>query len=527
MAEALSTERMRFQSVGLHIAGLSLLFLAGGMSVCALVDLVDRGDAIVPLAVSAALVASVGLLAWRATSVPTTLSAGAVFGSVFFAWMMMSVAGALPYLFSGTFETVDSALFESVSGFSCSGSTLLAEPESIDRGVLFWRQMTQWFGGMGVIVLAVAVLPFLGVGGLELISAEAPGPTSDRLAPRVSETAKRLWLVYLGFTVVMAVVLLVAGLSPFDAVAYSFTTVSTGGLAPHSASVGEFDSVTIEVIFQIGMLIGAMNFTLHWLALRGRPSAYWRNGEWRMFIGLTALAVVVVTAINTDELASVGESLRDSSFNVVSLATSTGFGNASASNIGGDFVLWASSAQLVLLFLMLIGAMTGSTSGGMKILRLQVMARFARRELTRARRPRVVEPIRTGSTPVPEDVVARIVGFVLLYLLLAGIGTLLVAALGADVVTAGSGVVSAIGNMGPALGDAGPTSTFLVFTRPARAVIMALMLIGRLELYAVILAVVAAPRVLRPALVSAPRRARGARAVPLKDAGSGISAGTR
>jgi trk system potassium uptake protein TrkH len=412
----------------------------------------------------------------------------------------------VPYLLSGTFTAFDDALFESISGFSCTGSTLIADPEGLDRGVAFWRQMTQWFGGMGVIVLAVAVLPFLGVGGLELISAEAPGPTSDRLAPRVSETAKRLWLVYVAFTAVMAVALLLSGLSLFDAMSYSFTTVSTGGLAPHADSAGQFDSILVEVVLQVGMMLGAMNFTLHWLALRGHPSVYWRNGEWRLFIGLTATAIALVTIINSEGLTDTAHSLRNASFTVVSLATSTGFGNASADNPGANFALWASSAQIVLLFLMLTGAMTGSTSGGVKVLRIQVMGRFARRELLRARQPRAVVPLRTGSTAVPEHIVARIVGFVLLYVVLAGGGTILVAALGSDLVTASSGVASAIGNMGPALGEAGPTSTYLVFTRPARAVLMVLMLVGRLELYAVTLAIVAAPRVLRPALVAAPRR---------------------
>jgi trk system potassium uptake protein TrkH len=305
----------------------------------------------------------------------------------------------------------------------------------------------------------------------------------------------------------MALALLVSGLSLFDAVSYAFTTVSTGGLTPHAASVGQFDSVLVEVVLQVGMMLGAMNFTLHWLALRGHPSAYWRNGEWRLFIGLTAIAIALVTVINSEGLTDVGHGLRNASFNVVSLITSTGFGNVSADNPGADFALWASSAQIVLLFLMLCGAMTGSTSGGVKVLRIQVMSRFARRELLRARQPRAVVPLRTGSTAVAEHIVARIVGFVLLYVVLAGGGTILVAALGSDLVTASSGVASAIGNMGPALGEAGPTSTFLVFTRPARAVLMVLMLVGRLELYAVTLAIVAAPRVLRPALVATPRGA--------------------
>jgi len=524
MAEALTTTRARFSSAGLHITGISLLFLAGGMAVCTAVDVVDRGEAVGALLLSTLIAGTIGFALWRATSVPTSMPPGAIFGSVFIAWVMMSLAGTLPYLLSGTFTTFDDALFESVSGFSCTGSTLVADPEALDRGVLFWRQMTQWFGGMGVIVLAVAVLPFLGVGGLELISAEAPGPTSDRLAPRVSETAKRLWLVYLGFTAVTVTALLALGLSVFDAFAYSFTTVSTGGLAPHAASVGEFDSVPMEVVLQVAMMIGAMNFTLHWLAVRGHPSVYWRSGEWRAFIALTVVAVATVTVINADGFGDVGSSLRDASFNVVSLATSTGFGNASPTNPGGDFALWASSAQIVLLFLMLIGAMTGSTSGGMKVLRLQVMARVARRELAQARQPRIVVPVRSGSLPVPDQVVARIVGFVLLYVALAGAGTVLVASLGADLVTASSGVASSIGNTGPALGEAGPTTTYEVFSRPARGVLMTLMLVGRLELYAVILAVVAAPRVLRPALTSAPRRASRA---PMRRRRREVSAGRR
>lgn len=483
----------RPRSVSLHMAGLALVFTAGGMAVCGAVDVAMGGDALLALLAAAVVTALVGVTLWRGSQVPAQLPPRKVFAAVTWSWLAMSAAGALPFLFAGVFDRVDDALFESISGFTCTGSTVLTPEgfETTSPGVLFWRQMTQWFGGMGIIVLAVAVLPFLGVGGLELIKAEAPGPTSDRLAPRVSETAKRLWLVYLGFTVVSTVALVAVGLSLYDASAHALALVSTGGFSPNAASIGEYDSFAVELVLVIGMIIGGASFTLHWQAIRGRLGVYWASSELRLYLLGIAVATVAVALLLVDAGSGAAESARAALFNVVTLATSCGFGNATEAGALGDFVLWVPAAQVILFAFMWSGGMTGSTSGGIKVLRVQVMGRLAWRELVRARHPRALRPIKQGHDAIDEGVVSRIAAFVLLYFVLAVVSTLVLAFLGTDLVTAFSGAVGSMGNMGPALGEAGPTSSFLVFSRPERALLAVLMLVGRLEVFPMVLALVA------------------------------------
>ena len=504
-------EDHRITSTTVHIVGVALLFTAAGMLLSAGVDVLAGGDGVEALLGSAALTAIVGAAAWRGSRIPARIRPGSVFAAVSAAWVAMSVAGALPFSFSGLLPAFDDALFESVSGFTCTGSTVLTGEDFAEGspGVMWWRQLTQWFGGMGIIVLAVAVLPFIGVGGLELISAEAPGPSSDRLAPRVSETAKRLWLVYLGFTVLSTAALLVVGLSLYDASAHALALVSTGGFSPNADSIGAYDSVAVELVVVVGMVIGGASFTLHYQAVRGRLSAYWRNAELRLYLFGIAAASVIVSVILAAGGQGLGAAARDALFNVVTLATSCGFGNAQGAGSPGDFVLWAGAAQVILFSFMWSGGMTGSTSGGMKILRVQVMGRLAWREMVRARRVRSVRPIMQGADSVDEGTVSRIAGFVLLYFVIAVGAALVLTFAGTDIVTSLSGAVSAMGNMGPALGEAGPASNFLVFPRGSRMLLAVLMLVGRLEVFPMMLVAVALVRRLRRAGGSA-RLATGA-----------------
>ncbi|MFV0317543.1 MAG: TrkH family potassium uptake protein [Microthrixaceae bacterium] len=484
----------KVRSIWVHMAGLSLVFAAAGMAVCALVDVVERGHGTAGLLWAAAVTAVVGETLRRVSTVGDELRPRAVFVAVSLAWVITAVAGALPYLFTGLLDTFDGALFESISGFTCSGSSIFSAADFDDAtpGLLFWRQMTQWFGGMGIIVLAVAVLPFLGVGGLELIRAEAPGPTSDRLAPRVSETAKRLWAVYVVFTAVSAVALFIAGVGWFDATGLSLALVSTGGFAPEAASIGAYDSVAVEVVTIVGMVIGGASFTLLYAALRGRPGDYVRNPEFRGYAAGLVVGTAVVTLFLVTAGGSFGESLRMASFNVVTLGTSTGFGNATGSGSLGDFAMWVPGAQVVLLLFMWVGGMTGSTSGGMKVLRAQVMAGVAWRELRRAERPRSALVVKQGTEVVRDEIVGRIAGFVLLYVVIVVVATVALTLAGTDVLTGFSGAISAMGNMGPALGEAGPASSFAVYSAPERMILAALMLVGRLEVFPMVLSVVVA-----------------------------------
>lgn len=463
------------------ITGLAALTAGIGILISAFVEAVDGGDEVIELVWPGLSALLVGGLLLASSSFPERVSNAGAFAAVAWSWVAVSALGAVPFVATGTLTVWHEALFESVSGFTCSGSTVLTDIEGQGAGILFWRSMTQWLGGMGLVVLAVAVFPLLRVGGLELISAEAPGPETDRLSPRIRETAKRLWLVYFGLTVAITAALMVAGMSLFDGVTHAFAAASTGGFSPRNSSVGTYDSVAVEVVLIIAMVIGGASFTLHYRALRGEIGVYRRVGEARLYgvVLLGATGLLTILLLVDDVADGVADAFRQAAFNAATIVSSCGFGTS-------DFTSWGSAAQFLLVILMVPAGMTGSTSGGMKLLRLQVLVRHALREVVRSRHPQSVVPVRLGPQPVAEDVVSRVIGFAVIYATSILIGGVLVTALGVDLVTGFSGAVSAIGNIGPALGEAGPADTFLVYPAPARGVLMVLMLLGRLELFAVL-----------------------------------------
>ena len=487
---ALLAER-RYESTPLHISGAALVIVAAGMAISAGVALIDGGGGALALGISGAVTGSVGSAMMGSTTVSDRSDSPLAFASVAWAWLAVSIAGTLPYLLSGVigWSEVDNALFESVSGFTCTGATILADIDGVAHGILFFRSMTQWFGGMGLIVLAVSILPALKVGGLELIASEAPGPTADRFTPRIAATARRLWLLYGGFTLAVTLGLLVAGTSLFDAVAHAFTTVATGGFSTYSDSIDAFDSVVVEMVVIAGMITCGASFSFHWHVVTRIKSQRRSYSELRWYLGLIAGAAIALLLLNSGTL-SFGDNVREAAFYAASLGSNTGYGLTDYTHS----LFWTPSAQLVLLGLFVVGGMTGSTAGGIKVLRLQIVARYAFREVIRARHRRAVLPMRLGDTTVPEDIASRAVGFVLLYLGLALAGGVLMTALGNDLETGFSGAVSAIGTVGPALGEAGPTSSALAFERASRPVMMVLMLFGRLEVFPTMLMFVAAMR---------------------------------
>ncbi|HCB34278.1 MAG TPA: potassium transporter, partial [Acidimicrobiaceae bacterium] len=482
------TSLRRIESTPVRVAGAALMAVSTGMAVSAVVALVDGGGAGAALAWSAALTAAVGTAMLAGAKVSRRSDAPLSYATVAWSWVAVSVAGALPFLLSGTigWADVDNALFESVSGFTCTGATVLDDIDAVPQGLLFFRSMTQWFGGMGLIVLAVAVLPALKVGGLELIAGEAPGPTADRLTPRISETARRLWFLYGAVTVVVAAALALAGLSPFDAVAHAFSTVATGGFSTHSASIAYFDSFVVELVVMAGMVYCGMNFAMHWHLIAGGQRSFRGYSELRWYVGILLAGAVLLVLVNGAG-APAGDNVRQSLFYAASLGSSTGFGTS-------DYTAWLPAAQMVVLLLMVVGGMTGSTAGGLKVLRLQLTVRYAVREVLRARYPRAVLPMRIGEMNVAEQVAARAIGFVLLYMGLVVVGGVAVTALGADPLTGFSGALAAIANMGPALGAAGPADTALEFPRAARPILAVLMMFGRLEVFPAMLMFVAAGR---------------------------------
>ncbi len=470
----------RFPSLPANIVGLTLAVVGAGIFLCAIVDLIDGGPDVLELAVTGFVVWAVGSFIWRTTIVPKQIRVLDVFMTVTIAWVAISLIGAVPYLVTGHFTRFDDALFESIAGFTTTGATVTTDIEATSKGLLFWRSMTQWMGGMGVIVLVVAVLPTVGSGGMSLLEAEAPGPTGERLTPRVRETARRLWAVYVGFTVALATAYCIAGMSLYDGVSHSFTTVSTGGFSPYQASFGHFDSTVLEWICIVGMLMAGGSFTLYYRALRGNVRPLLRSTEFHVYLLIVAsITAWAVIAAGWSGGQSTG--FRDALFTTASTVTTTGY-------VVTEYGLWSQTAQLLLLIVMPIGAMAGSTAGGVKVLRTMAVASYAHREGLRHLHPRLVRPVRVGNALLPDAVAGKVVGFLLLALAIFGGGAVLIGMTGPDMITSFSSSATAFGNVGPGLGELDHANDFLSIPRLGRIVAMAQMLLGRLEIYPVILA---------------------------------------
>lgn len=504
-----SPDRRRVRPT-LHVAGLSLLLLVPGLGLSLLIEWgSSESDNEIALLLPMVLCGLLGGLAWKTTTIGVGLTPASVFSAVVSSWIACSLMGTLPYLLGDMFAWAqfDSALFESISGFSTTGSTVLEAIEGNGRGVLMWRQLTQWYGGMGIIVLAVTVLPSIGVSGLSLMSAEAPGPESDRLVPRVSETARRLWVVYGGLTALITVLLWVlprvlqgassSGVKPnlYDAFAHALTTAATGGFSTYDRSVGYFDSLVVELVIVVMLVVCAMNFALHYRALR-EPSVYMRASEPKLYLIILVICTALITlfvwgsAIDAPTGSvdtSFGNSLRHATFNVVAVSTTGGFGSAQGSDTLGNFVLWGPAAQMVLLALMGLGGSVGSTAGGIKVHRLQIAISHMIRQIKKIRHPQSITPVRVGRDIVSDQIMRRVFAFLSAMFMLFIFGTILLAAFGTPLNEAATGIISALSTVGPALGEAGPTANFTFYTRPGRMVIAAFMIIGRLEIFAVLL----------------------------------------
>lgn len=503
--------RRRIIAPTAHVVGLSVLFLVPGLLISLIIEWVSpTSHDEIPLAIGAVVAAVIGLVFWLPTTTGEQIHHSSVFSAVTYSWIAVALVGAIPYLSPNVFGSsgYGRAFFESVSGFSATGSTVLTDIEALGRGMSMWRQITQFYGGMGMVVLAVTVLPVLGVGGLSLISAEAPGLSTDRLAPRVTETARTLWKLYVGGTLVIALALWIApGPDLYDSIAHAMTTTSTGGFSPYNSSVGHFDSVLVEMIISGGLFFGSVNFTLHHRALKGDLGAFWRSNDFRVYCAILTTAVVVITAVNTATTitaadgtvidATFSEALPNAIFNVLTLSSSGGFGNAQGEASLGNFVLWHPGLQFLLIILMFIGGNVGSTAGGSKVFRVHVAVKHALRSFKRLRHRSGVFPVRLGSNSIPVDIVQRCIGFLATFVLILTAGTLIVTATGAGLVESFTACLTALSGVGPGLGQVGPTANFLYFTEPARIVIACLMIVGRLELFAVLLMFAAPMRALR------------------------------
>ncbi len=423
------------------------------------------------------LIGLVGLVSTKGQKVDLRIREG--FAITTFSWLAAAIFGSLPYLISGVCGPID-AFFESLSGFTTTGSTIFNDIESLPAGILLWRSLTQWLGGMGIVVLSVAVLPMLGVGGMQLFRAEVPGPVADRLSPRIQDTAKILWSVYVGLTAIEVVLLMLGGMSVFDAFCHSFTTVSTGGFSTKNASVAHYESAYIDTVIMIFMFVAGSNFSLHYWLLRGRWKQYWKNEEFRYYGTITiasAIFLTVLILVHTDESGLFAGRLA--AFQTISLLTSTGYAT-------GDYLLWGFAAHTLVFAIMICGGCAGSTAGGLKVMRALLLSKHAMRTIKQSLHPQAVFNIRHSRKLVDDNVMVTVLGFFLLYFLIFVVASMVLSVFGADFATSVGSAVSMLSNVGPALGSAGPTSTYAHFPAISKLVLALCMLLGRLELFTVL-----------------------------------------
>jgi trk system potassium uptake protein TrkH len=394
-------------------------------------------------------------------------------------WVVSSALAAVPYLVSGQLGPLDS-WFEAVSGITTTGSTVLTDIDAFPRSLLLWRSLTQWLGGMGIILFTIAVLPLLGVGGMQLFKAEVPGPVADKLTPRIATTARYLWSVYVGLTAAELVLLGVGGMPWFEALCHSLTTLATGGFSPKGASIGAYAGPYLRGIVVLFMFLAGMNFVLHFRWLSGKWRDVVRDDEWRWYATLIAVPTLVIGTTLFAAGAEIGPAFGDALFTVVSLVTTTGYATA-------DFEQWPLAITGILGPLLVFGGMAGSTGGGVKTLRTLIALRSIRTSFRKMLHPHAVTPVVYRGRNVGPDVVTAIWGFFAVYIILAVLGMLALNGSGADMVTAWSASLTAIGNVGPGLGDVGPTDSFAWVGSPAKLVLTFLMLCGRLEIYTVVM----------------------------------------
>ena len=397
-------------------------------------------------------------------------------------WMLASIFGALPYMATGSLIHPADALFESASGFTTTGASVMLDIQSNGHGILFWRSFTQWLGGMGIIVLFVALLPELGPGARFLYKLEVPGPTAETLHPRVHDTASVLWQIYLGFSVVQTVLLMLAGMDLYDALTHTFSTLSTGGFSPRNASVAAFQSPWVEIIIVVFMILAGVNFSLYY-GLRQKRGwrSFFGDPELRIYLLITfGVSTLVAAVLMSSGTYSHGpRAFLDSLFQVAGILTTTGFATA-------DYEQWPNTARILIFVLMFVGGCAGSTSGGVKIMRFVIGLKAAAREARLMFSPSHIIAVFIGGKVVPETVVRSVMGFFFLYFAGWGVGTLLLTVGSPDLETAAGAAIATLGNIGPGLSAVGPSGNFAFFAPWQKIVMVVLMWLGRLEVYALV-----------------------------------------
>ena len=477
-----------------NIMGLLLLFNGGFMVFATIVSAIYKDGATLDLSMAAVVTMLMGVLIMfytRDHDKEVKRKEGYII--VTLGWLVMSASGTLPYIFSGTLPSISDAFFETISGYTTTGASVVEDIEILPEGILFWRSLTHWIGGMGIIVLAVAILPLLGIGGMQLFSAEAPGPSADKLHPRITDTAKRLWYIYVGYTIAETILLKLAGMNLFDAVNHSMATLSTGGFSTKNASIAYWNNQPlIQYIIIIFMFLAGGNFVLSYFAFKGKVQKILHDEEFKYYgILIVIFSVMVAAVVFIDAnvplsdyhpmvLGPLESSIRHGLFQVVAVSTTTGF-------VTADFTGWTPFLTVFFFGLMFLGGSAGSTAGGIKVMRHILIIKNGLLEFKRTLHPSAIIPVRFNDKMVSEHIVYNIIAFFVLYMLLFIIGASVLAFLGLDFTSAIGGAASSLGNVGPALGSLNPLSNFSALPAAGKWWCGFLMLAGRLELFTVLI----------------------------------------
>ena len=473
----------------LNIIGALLTFLGLSMIVPILISFFRNEYDLNGFLYSSIFCILLGFPMWYLTRYKRSLTNRDGFAIVTFSWITTAFVGSLPFYFSGSIPNISDAFFESMSGVTTTGASILGNSltmphlkngiESLPMGILFWRSFLQWIGGMGIIVFYIAILPLLGVGGVQLFKAEAPGPVSDKITPRVKETAKYLWIIYLSMTFLQIIALRIAGMQTFDSICHAFTTMPTGGFSTKNASIAHFDSALIHYIIIFFMFIAGINFSLHFRLISGGVKVYFKDAEFKVYLFITiAITAIIFLSLSFEANLFSSNGFRESLFGTIAILTGTGY-------VLGDYEIWPIFIQMILLTMMFIGGMGGSTTGGMKVIRVLLLVKYAVLETRRMLHSRALIPVKIGKQTIHEDVVKNTLGFFLFFMSAFIISTILLSTMGFDLETSIGAAASAMGNIGPALGDFGPMDNYALLPVPGKWLLSFCMLLGRLEIFTV------------------------------------------
>lgn len=471
---------LHFKAIG-KIMG-ALLFLIGALMLPAAAISWIYGENSSPIMISAAISLFIGMVFFFSFSKYDQLVRKREgYLIVVLSWIFMTGFGMLPFILSAEVTSIADALFETVSGLTTTGASILTDIESMPKGLLFWRSMTQWIGGLGIIVLTVAIFPLLGIGGSELFVAESPGPTSDKVHPRISETAKRLWYIYVGLTVAASLLFWLGGMTFYDAVNHGLTTLATGGFSTKNASMAFYESPFIQYTAILFMFLAGTNFTLIYFGLHGRFRKVLKSDEFKAYTGaLIGLSLVLFLGIYVQSDISLEFAFRKAVFQVVSLVTTTGF-------VSDDYTQYGQGIAFICFMLLFVGGSAGSTAGGIKFVRHVTFLKNSWLEFKRIVHPRAIVPLIINGERVTGRIINNIMNFLLIYLSTFVIGSLLISLLGYDLATSLGSVATCLGNVGPAIGQVGPVDNFAFFSPMAKVVLSFLMLLGRLELFTILI----------------------------------------